>query len=293
VSRPVVALGHGMEAVARGEDAVRVPPQGTQEMERLIDTFNQMSAELSRSRHRLAQAERLAAWRDVARRVAHEIKNALTPITFAVHRLRKATAGTGEGSDRGRMAPALDTVLEEVEGLRRLAASFGELARLPLPELTPLDLRELAAGVVEAFAEGDTPVVWRAPAEPVMVDGDRTLLRQALTNLVKNAVESTGARGEVRVRVEEAGNRASLVVEDEGPGWPEGMRGKAIEPYVTTKPEGTGLGLSLVQRTALQHGGTLELGEGPEGGARVVLQLPRAGGTGGTGGPTAPPKEAS
>lgn len=294
VSRPVVALGNGMEAVARGEDAVRVGPEGTEEMERLILTFNQMSAELSRSRHRLAQAERLAAWRDVARRVAHEIKNALTPITFAAHRLRKATGGgdSGAGPDPARVAPALDTVLEEVEGLRRLAASFSELARLPLPELNPLDVTDLARGVVEGFAGGTTPVRWQAPEEPVMVDADRTLLRQALTNLVKNGVESTGDRGEVRVRVEEDEGRVALVVEDDGPGWPEGMRGKAIEPYVTTKPDGTGLGLSLVQRTALQHGGTLELGEGPGGGARVVLQLPRAGGTG-RAADTAAPKETS
>jgi len=227
----------------------------------------------------------------VARRVAHEIKNALTPITFAVHRLRKATSPAEEAPEPSRIGPALDTVLEEVEGLRRLAASFSELARLPLPELSPLDLRELAEGVVGAFAAGTTPVVWHGPGEPVMVDGDRTLLRQALTNLVKNAVESTGERGEVRLEVEAAGGRASLIVEDDGPGWPEGMLGKAIEPYVTTKPEGTGLGLSLVQRTALQHGGTLELGEGPGGGARVVLQLPRAGGHAGSSGANAPREE--
>ncbi len=273
VSGPVSNLARGMGRVARGEDAVRVDPSGSAEVEGLIRTFNAMSAELTRSRGELARAERLTAWREAARRVAHEIKNALTPITFSLHRLKK-TAADGAGADPGRAAAALDTLVEEVEGLRRLAASFSELARLPVPEMAPVDLAELVRATVESVDQGER-VSWSAPSEPDVVPGDRTLLRQALTNLIKNALDAAGPQGHVWVRLEPAAERARLVVEDDGPGWPAGARESVLEPYFTTKSEGTGLGLSLVQRTILQHGGSLDLDDRPGGGARVTLSLPR------------------
>jgi two-component system nitrogen regulation sensor histidine kinase NtrY len=254
---------------------VRVEPKGSAEVERLIRTFNTMSAELSRSRVELARAERLTAWREAARRVAHEMKNALTPITFSLHRLKKA-APSMSGDERDRIQSSLDTLTEEVEGLRRLAASFSELARLPVPEMAPVSLPELVRTTVEALEDG-AGVSWSAPAEPVVVQGDRTLLRQALTNLVKNALEATRDGGRVWVQVEESGDRARITVDDDGPGWPAGAREAVLEPYYTTKTQGTGLGLSLVQRTLLQHGGSLELSDRPGGGARVTLSLPRYG----------------
>jgi nitrogen fixation/metabolism regulation signal transduction histidine kinase len=277
VSRPVERLGHGMERVARGEEAVHVAPEGTEEMERLIATFNAMSGELSRSRGELARAERLAAWREAARRVAHEIKNALTPITFAVHRLRKSAPAELAGEERDRFDRSLETVLEEVEGLRRLASSFSELARLPVVELAPVDLRELARGVVAAHASDQRRWKVSLPETPVTVQGDRTLLRQALSNLVKNAVEATGPDATIWVTLAPEAGRALFTVEDDGPGWADGLKERALEPYVTTKAEGTGLGLSLVQRTVFQHGGSLELDERPGGGARVRVVLPLPG----------------
>jgi nitrogen fixation/metabolism regulation signal transduction histidine kinase len=138
VSRPVEHLARSMQSLAREEEVSPLPPEGPEEMERLIDTFNAMSRELSRSRRELARAERLSAWREVARRVAHEMKNALTPITFSAHRLKKSAALLPEG-ERARYQAALATVLEEVEGLQRLAATFSELARLPVPEVEPVD----------------------------------------------------------------------------------------------------------------------------------------------------------
>lgn len=284
VSRPVEALGTGMSRVTHGEDQVRVDPAGTDEMERLIRTFNIMSGELSRSRRELARAERLSAWRDIARRVAHEMKNALTPITFSASRLKKTAAAMPE-AERERVKTSLDTVLEEVEGLRRLAASFSEVARLPVPELISVDLGEVAAAAASGFPGEEDRITWTPPAAPVRVEGDRTLLRQALANLIKNAVEATPGRERIWVRVEADGGRARVVVEDAGPGWPEGEREHVLDPYVTTKTEGTGLGLSLVQRTALQHGGSVELEDRPGGGARVTLFLPMRAPSPGGGGP--------
>jgi nitrogen fixation/metabolism regulation signal transduction histidine kinase len=273
VSGPVEALGAGMEQVARGSTTVQVEPRGTEEMVELILCFNAMSGELSRSRRDLARAERLAAWREAARRVAHEIKNALTPITFSAHRLRKTGPALPEG-DRARFEESLGTVLEEIEGLHRLASSFGELARLPVPELAPVDLREVVDASAAAFSEERRRIETAVPDTPVVVEADRTLLRQALTNLVKNAVEATGLGERIWIRLTADPTGARLTVEDEGPGWAAGVRDQALDPYVTTKPEGTGLGLSVVQRTVLQHGGFLELDDRPGGGARVTLVLP-------------------
>jgi two-component system nitrogen regulation sensor histidine kinase NtrY len=273
VSQPVARLGEGMERVTRGEDAVRVAPQGTQETERLMETFNAMSTELSRSRRELARAERLSAWREVARRVAHEIKNALTPITFSASRLRKTAAQVPEG-ERERFTGSVNTVLEEIEALKRLAASFGELARLPIPDLLPLDLRDVVQGAADAFAEERRRLDVAVPDAPVTVEGDRTLLRQALVNLVKNAVEATSENQRIWIALGTDERFARVTVEDEGPGWPEAERELSLDPYVTTKADGTGLGLSLVQRTVLQHGGRLELEDRPGGGARVTLFLP-------------------
>jgi len=273
VSGPVESLGRGMLAMTEASEPVQVAPKGSEEMERLITTFNTMSLELSRSRERLALAERQAAWREVARRVAHEMKNALTPISFSLHRVRKIVPELDE-SDRDRFTRSLDTVLEEVEGLRRLASSFSELARLPAPEMGRVDLTEITASAVRAASETSPPVQWAPPAGPIPVRGDATLLRQAVVNLIRNACEAAGPEGAVWVAVADGAETATVTVDDDGPGWPED-RERVLEPYMTTKPSGTGLGLSLVQRTALQHGGGLELADRPGGGARVVLTLPR------------------
>jgi nitrogen fixation/metabolism regulation signal transduction histidine kinase len=272
VSRPVASLGAGMERVAEGADGVHVEPGGTNEMERLIATFNAMSAELSRSRRELSRAERVAAWREMAQRVAHEMKNALTPVAFSAHRLRKLS-GAVSPEERSRFEASLQTLAEELEGLQRLAGSFSELARLPAPELAPVDLREVV-GTVASDGEAP-PITWSPPPSPVLADVDRTLLRQAVVNLVRNARESAGTSGHVWVRLDTGGSETRLHVEDDGPGWAPEAREEAFTPYFTTKPHGTGLGLSLVQRTMMQHGGTVELGHRPGGGARVTLHFPR------------------
>ncbi len=275
VSRPVANLASGMERVALGEEGVRVGPEGSREVERLVETFNAMSAELSRSRRELASAERLSAWQEVARRVAHEMKNALTPVTFSLHRLRKLAPDIPEAG-RDRVLRALDTLGEEVEGLQRLAASFSELARLPQIEPVRVDLREIVAGAVEGFADA-ARLHWSPPPRPAWSRADRTLLRQALGNLLKNAAEAGGETGQVWIGLEDGPKGMRITIDDDGPGWPEGARDTVLEPYFTTKAQGTGLGLSLVQRTMLQHGGSMELADRPGGGARVVLTLPAAG----------------
>jgi len=173
-----------------------------------------------------------------------------------------------------RFQESVNTVLEEIEGLQRLASSFSELARLPVPELRTVDLRDLVGAAVAGFPDATRRIQCELPPEPLEIEGDRSLLRQALTNLVKNAVEATHDGECIWVRVEGDSGGARVIVEDEGTGWEPGLREQAHEPYVTTKPEGTGLGLSLVQRTMLQHGGYLELEDRPEGGARVTLVFP-------------------
>jgi two-component system nitrogen regulation sensor histidine kinase NtrY len=202
------------------------------------------------------------------------MKNALTPIVFSTHRLRKSAEGM-EPAEAARVRQALDTVNEEVEGLRRLAASFSELARLPVPEMERFDLKAMVEAAVQSAPEQAGRLTVELPRDEVPVQGDRTLLRQAVANVVKNAIEATGETDRIWIRLETGDREVRLVVEDAGAGWPEEQRERSLDPYVTTKETGTGLGLSLVQRTLLQHGGSVELGDRPGGGARVTLILPR------------------
>jgi nitrogen fixation/metabolism regulation signal transduction histidine kinase len=123
---------------------------------------------------------------------------------------------------------------------------------------------------------GTLRIHWSPPAEPAWSRADRTLLRQALGNILKNAAEAAGNNGQVWIGLDETPGRVRIIIEDDGPGWPSGARETMLEPYFTTKEQGTGLGLSLVQRTMLQHGGSMELQDRPGGGARVVLMLPAA-----------------
>lgn len=275
LSRPVEDLARAMERVARGESNIHVEPGGTDEIRSLVSAFNQMTTDLSESRSLLARAERAAAWRDAARRVAHEIRNPLQPITLALHRIEKSI-----GQDPVHGAPvraAVASILDEVEALKRLASSFSELARMPDPEPEATRLGEFVHRVAPLLEFPGTRVTIEAPTEGPLVTIDRGQFREVLINLVKNAAEAMPEGGEVRVRVLEhaAGgkSRAVIEVEDTGPGVPTELASRIFEPHVTTKAGGSGLGLAIVDRIVTAHGGRIELSTGPGGGAlfRVLL----------------------
>ena len=277
ITRPIEALRAAAARVAAGELGVRVGVRADGEVGELVRAFDAMSADLALGRARLAQAERVAAWREVARRLAHEIKNPLTPIAMSVETLRDARAASrpdfGEIFEESTRA-----IGEEVRRLKRIVDEFGRFARLPPPERAPVAPEELASSVAALFPSPPPGVELRREVEAglprVMADRDQIL--QVLLNLVSNALEAMGSGGVLTVGARRDGDRVAITVRDTGPGIAAADLPRLFEPYFTTKPGGTGLGLAIARRIAEEHGGTLELEGGSGGGTTFVLALPAA-----------------
>ncbi len=230
----------------------------------------------------LVQAQRNAAWGEVARRMAHEIKNPLTPIQLAAERIRHKYVGH-VGEDQGQVLDrATHTIIQQVKALKEMVDAFNEYARSPTLKLTPLDLNALVSEVMFLYRDnpGNIDVMVDADPDVPMVNADSVRMRQLLHNLVKNATEAMEGRADSELRVrtrnlEREGNGCvEIVIEDNGPGFPSESVTDVFEPYVTTKDKGTGLGLAIVKKIVEEHGGLIRAEAVPNGGARVVIHLP-------------------
>ncbi len=226
-------------------------------------------------------ARRDAAWAEVARRLAHEIKNPLTPIQLAAERLRRRVLPKLGEDDAQVLDRATHTIVAQVDALKNMVNDFGDYARPASLALAPLDLNGLASEVLDLY-EQDARVVLGRNFEPTLprVVADAGRIRQVLHNLLKNALEAASERSRCRIDVatrvrEEAGRHwVELAVADDGPGLPEGFDTQWFEPYRSTKPRGTGLGLAIVARIAREHGARFHAKRRPEGGALFILLLP-------------------
>jgi len=234
----------------------------------------------------LVSAQRMAAWGDVARRVAHEIKNPLTPIQLSAERIRRKFAPlAGTDAEREALAQYTEVIIRQTNDLRRIVDEFSQFARMPEPDRTEVDLARLLRDAVllqkDALGPGLSVAI---PQDAVPVEADAGMIRQALTNLLKNAGESVaeaaaqvpeGWTPEVRVTLEAAPGLAVIRIADNGVGLPED-RARLFEPYVTLKAGGTGLGLPIVKKIIEEHGGTLALDDNSPQGAVAEIRLPRA-----------------
>jgi two-component system, NtrC family, nitrogen regulation sensor histidine kinase NtrY len=231
----------------------------------------------------LVTAQRTAAWADVARRIAHEIKNPLTPIQLSAERLKRKYGRLIE-QDRDVFDQCTDTIVRQVDDIKRMVDEFSAFARMPKARLESDDLGECVRQVLFLMRVGHPDIVFeeQLPQDPVHVPFDRRLLSQALTNIVKNATEGItaqtsdpGSPGKISVAVGVAGRIVSIDVIDNGMGFPKENRQRLLEPYMTTRVEGTGLGLPIVAKILADHGGGLELRDAPEGhGAWVRMFFP-------------------
>ena len=263
--RPLADLVEGTRRVASGDLEHRVGTRAVGEVGELVDAFNGMTARLAEGERRLRRSERLAAWQGIARRLAHEIKNPLTPIQLAVHRL-------GRRVDDPASRESLRAIEEEVANLRRLADEFSALGRLPEPRLSDVDLGDTARSVVDLYVP-DTVGLELDLERAARVRADEGQLRQVLSNLVKNAVQAIDGRGILHVVVRSGSPFVELRVEDDGPGL--GSDGdRVFEAGFTTRSTGTGLGLAIAQRIVEDHGGTIEAGESRLGGASFRVWWP-------------------
>jgi two-component system nitrogen regulation sensor histidine kinase NtrY len=226
----------------------------------------------------LLKAQRLAAWREVAQRIAHEIKNPLTPIQLSAQRLRRRLGGTPQ--ERELVNECTETIIQEVDALKRLVDEFSRFARIPAHAPRPTDLRPIVDGVAALYRDSHsalTITTRHADALPLLeVDPDR--LKRAVQNLVDNAVTAVQGVGEVDVEtaLTDGGRHAWISVSDRGPGIPAAERDKLFMPYYSTKVSGMGLGLAIVQEIVAEHGGSLRLEDNVPHGSRFVIELPVA-----------------
>ena len=224
---------------------------------------------------RIVAAQRSAAWGEVARRLAHEIKNPLTPIQLSAERLQFKLAGKLETGDKEMLARGTQTIINQVQAMKRMVDDFRDYARLPAPEVAALDLNELIGEVLGLYESSSATIATNLAVDLPPVLGDSTQLRQIIHNLLRNSEDALeGRRGIVKVVTERAGRHARLLISDNGPGFPVELLPRIFEPYVTTKARGTGLGLPIVRKIVDEHHGTIEISNAPEGGARIDIRLP-------------------
>jgi nitrogen fixation/metabolism regulation signal transduction histidine kinase len=234
----------------------------------------------------IVSAQRAQAWGEVARRLAHEIKNPLTPIQLSAERLEMKLTGKVGEAEQAMLTKSVHTIVDQVDAMKRLVNEFRDYARLPAAQLKPVDLNELVADVLQLYAReggerGDVSahVPVRMELDPAcpQVMGDVQQLRQVLHNLLQNAQDATegAAVREVTVKTQwnETGRRARLIVQDTGSGFPDHILKRAFEPYVTTKAKGTGLGLAVVKKIADEHGARVDLKNRVENGAVLGAQV--------------------
>jgi nitrogen fixation/metabolism regulation signal transduction histidine kinase len=224
----------------------------------------------------LLQAQRDAAWGEVARRLAHEIKNPLTPIMLSAERLEHKLSAKLEGSDAEMLKRATQTIVGQVSAMKSMVDEFSEYARSPALNLATLDLEALVRDVLSLYESHGIQIQLETEKKLPLVHGDTTMLRQVLHNLLKNAQDVLEGRPEpvIRVKITSENGMVRLAISDNGPGFPSELITRAFEPYVTTKRHGTGLGLAIVKKIVEEHKGTIKIENQPQGGATVSLLLP-------------------
>ena len=225
----------------------------------------------------LIRTQKVAAWREVARRLAHEIKNPLTPIQLSAERLRRHFSGAPAGA-RALVDECTTTIVGEVESLKGLVDEFSQFARMPSPRTVPTDLHQLIADTL-ALYDGifaDVTIEQRFAPDVPLVRLDPEQIRRVIINLVDNAVEAMERRGRIVVETQRdaANNVVRVVVADDGPGIPPAEREKLFLPYYSTKRRGSGLGLAIVRRIIAEHGGSIEVGDNTPRGTRFTIELP-------------------
>ena len=227
----------------------------------------------------LISAQRSAAWGEVARRLAHEIKNPLTPIQLSAERLQMRLSERLSESDADMLGRSTQTIINQVQAMKNMVDDFRDYARMPPPQFCELDLNELIREVLGLYESSQAKILVDLAETPPRIQGDPTQLRQIIHNLLRNAEDALEGRpdGLIEIRTETSAKQFKLILRDNGPGFPAQILPKVFEPYVTTKPKGTGLGLPIVKKIVDEHQGKIEITNLSTGGAQVILRLPLSG----------------
>ena len=282
VSRPVEELARAAEEVARGSWDARVQVRGKDEVSVLARSFNHMTEQLENQREMLVQSERVAAWRELARRLAHELKNPLFPLQLTVENLSRARQLPAAEFDEV-FNESTQTLSMEIGNLKKIIGRFSDFSKMPKPELERIDAKDLITRVRTLYAAGseDGPkieVVTQLPDEPMPLMVDPELLHRALSNLVLNAKDAMPEGGTVTLSARKRESKVEIRVSDTGVGMTPEECERLFTPYYTTKEHGTGLGLAIVQSIVADHAGTITVESSEGHGATFVITLPRADG---------------
>jgi signal transduction histidine kinase len=278
IADPVNRLMKATGRIARGDLDARILATSSDEFRRLVEAFNRMAADLQRQRVELERTNRLAAWADMARQVAHDIKNPLTPIQLNAEHLRRVHADRGAPLD-GVLEECVTNILAQVRLLRSIASEFSSFASSPTAKPERASLHDLVHEVVQPYRTGlagrvaiETDVPATLP--PLLID--RTLLARALTNIIENALHAMPGSGTLRVTATVVGDRVELAVADSGIGMDKAARDRIFEPYFSTRATGTGLGLTIAKRNVELNGGAIDVESERGKGTTVRITLPPA-----------------
>jgi len=280
VTRPIRKLAEGAREVSEGKWSTRVNVRGRGEVAQLAAAFNRMTEQLSEQREKLVQAERVAAWRELARRLAHELKNPLFPLQTTVENLQRAKEQSPEQFEEV-FRESTGILLSEIENLKKIVARFSDFSKMPQPELGSVNLNDTVRGVVKLF-ESQFGAVGRPPITPELhldeelpkIQADEALVRRAIENLVLNAMDAMPAGGVLMLRTTHENGDVDLEISDTGSGLTPEECDRLFTPYYTTKQHGTGLGLAIVQSVVSDHGGRISVESESGVGTSFHIHLP-------------------
>jgi signal transduction histidine kinase len=278
VTRPVVSLAEAARRVAAGDLNAKVEVESSDELGELAAAFNRMTEDLVQQKDRTLQAERVAAWRELARRLAHELKNPLFPLQVTVENLVRAKQKSPEMFEEV-FHEGTATLLAEINNLKTIIGRFSEFSKMPQPQRRPTQVNDVVRSVLRVFQaqlqEKNQIAVRTTLAEALPeISADPELLHRALQNLVLNAIDALPQGGELAIRTRNLGDRIELSVSDTGSGLTQEECGRLFTPYYTTKQHGTGLGLAIVQSVVSDHGGKISVESTKEKGTTFRIELP-------------------
>jgi signal transduction histidine kinase len=278
IADPVNRLTRATRRIARGQFDARLVATSSDELGRLVNDFNRMARDLERQRSELERTNRLEAWAEMARQVAHEIKNPLTPIQLNAEHLRRVNADRGEP-----LSPVLDqsvaTILSQVKLLRQIASEFSSFASSPTVQRAPTDIGGMLHEIVDPYRSalaGQIDFDLDVPATLPQVNVDRTLVSRSLTNIIENALHAMGTHGRLSITASANESFVHVAVSDTGGGMDADALARAFEPYFSTKASGTGLGLPIAKRNVELNGGSIAVQSEPGRGTTVEISLPLA-----------------
>ncbi len=280
VTRPVERLAQAVQDVAAGNWSARVEVSGSDEISQLAETFNHMTAELLTHKERVMQAERVAAWRELARRLAHELKNPLFPLQLTVENLVRARRQSPQQFDE-MFEESAGTLLAEISNLKTIIGRFSDFSKMPAPQLQAVQVNEILREIVRLFqaqlqSPGRVPITTKLDLDDRLgsIAADSELLHRALSNLVLNAMDAMPNGGTLTLRSRGHEQRIMIEVADTGSGLTREECERIFTPYYTSKQHGTGLGLAIVQSVVSDHNGTISVQSEPGRGTTFVIELP-------------------